>query len=190
MAIDQLHRAGTGRDESMSCVVQKTGASATALRVLIVDDDDFDAELVARSIARKGMPAVMERAPNARRALERLRCESFDVMLLDYTMPGCNGVEMLAALRRDSSAANLAVVMMSHSADEDLAVRCIEAGAQDFILKSEVNGARLQRAILHARTRASLTAPPRSASSNTWRRPMRSRGWRTATSSTRCCKWR
>ena len=63
-----------------------------------------------------------------------------------------NGLAVLKLLRQ-SSLNNTAVVMLSHSNDEELALECIEAGAQDFISKSEVTASRLMRAILHAKER-------------------------------------
>ena len=80
---------------------------------------------------------------------------SFDVILLDYQLPPTNGIEVLRLLRGIRNLST-AIVMLSHSNDENLALQCIEAGAQDFLMKVEVSSIRLKRAILLAKERYHL----------------------------------
>ena len=75
------------------------------------------------------------------------KTHNYDLILLDYQLPPSNGIEVLRELR-GSNEFSSAIVMVSHSNDEELAVRCVEAGAQDFLMKGEVTASRLKRSIL------------------------------------------
>jgi diguanylate cyclase (GGDEF)-like protein len=81
---------------------------------------------------------------------------TFDVVLLDYNLPLRNGIEMIVDIRKTQQQSNTAIVMMSTSEDEELALQCIEEGAQDFLIKSEISDKKLRRAILHSTARHHL----------------------------------
>nr|WP_168710989.1 GGDEF domain-containing response regulator [Ningiella ruwaisensis] len=126
------------------------------LDVLVVDDDYADRKIIRRTIAENTHNASVVEATSVAEGLERLRQQSFDVILLDYRMPHGNGIEMVRNLRARSDLGSVAIVMMSASESDELAVACLEAGAQDFILKSELQKLNLQRAIVHAQKRFEL----------------------------------
>jgi len=68
-------------------------------------------------------------------ALELLRREKFDVVMLDIQMPGMNGIEVLHALKQDPQLRHLPVIMLSALTDVDRVARCIELGAEDYLPK-------------------------------------------------------
>ncbi len=68
-------------------------------------------------------------------------------------MPQRDGIELLLEIRRAPLDNSVAIIMLSNSEEPALALECVRAGAQDFLLKSEVTGPRLERAILHSRAR-------------------------------------
>jgi diguanylate cyclase (GGDEF)-like protein len=76
--------------------------------------------------------------------------------LLDYNLPQRNGIDLLVAIKAMPDHKNLAVIMMSTSKADNLALNSINAGAQDFLVKTEINVFRLQRAILNAQARSNL----------------------------------
>ena len=80
----------------------------------------------------------------------------FDIILLDYNLPQRNGIDLLLELKVMPNHKDLAVIMMSTSKADDLALNSINAGAQDFLVKTEINAFRLQRAILSSQARACL----------------------------------
>lgn len=125
------------------------------MRVLIVDDDPVDREDVRRKLQR-GTECEVAVAANAEDALSAARERTFDVILLDYRLPGKDGIEVLLALRSEAVDSVTAVVMMSTVETEELALQCLRAGAQDFLVKSEISPTKLRRAILHAQTRYEL----------------------------------
>lgn len=99
-------------------------------RVLIVDDDAKLRELLASYLSDSGF-AVME-APNGTKALELLRREPFDAMVLDIMMPGLNGLDVLRTVRTFSS---VPVLMLTARGDEADRVVGLEVGADDYIAK-------------------------------------------------------
>jgi diguanylate cyclase (GGDEF)-like protein len=126
------------------------------LDVLLVDDDFADRKIIRRTIAENAYDVNVVEATSVTEGLEKLKLQSFDVILLDYKMPNGNGIEMVRILRARADLGSVAIVMMSASESDELAVACLEAGAQDFILKSELQKLNLQRAIVHAQKRFEL----------------------------------
>lgn len=122
------------------------------MNLLLIDDDAIDRINTKRALKQSGHPIEVIETSQAEEGLKLAEQHTFDLILLDYRLPGMTGLEMLKVLR-NSTPQPPAVVMLSHSEDEDLAIECIEAGAQDFVPKSEVTASRLIRAILHAKER-------------------------------------
>lgn len=126
------------------------------LDVLVVDDDFADRKIIRRTIAEHAYDVNVIEATSVAEGLAALKERSFDVILLDYKMPNGNGIELVKKLRAKADLGSVAIVMMSASESEELAVECLEAGAQDFILKSELEKLNLQRSIVHAQKRFEL----------------------------------
>ncbi|WP_438463924.1 two-component system response regulator [Marinomonas sp. PE14-40] len=126
------------------------------MNVLIVDDDKVDQELVLRALKKSHLDVSIDTAKTVDEGLELYQHNSYDIILLDYRMPERDGTEMIYELTQSSKSSNTAIVMMSSSEDEQLAIDCLKAGAHDFLMKSEVTGARLRRAVLQAQTRFEL----------------------------------
>lgn len=126
------------------------------MKILLVDDDQVDRELVKRALQKSDLSTQISEAVTVDQGLEMYTSDTYDIVLLDYQMPQRNGIEMIVELRNESKESGTAIVMMSSSENEELSLACIRAGAQDFLLKSEISAARLKRALLHASTRFEL----------------------------------
>jgi diguanylate cyclase (GGDEF)-like protein len=126
------------------------------LNVLLVDDDLADRKIIRRTLAENAVDIKIVEAVSVAEGLGMLRTQSFDAILLDYKMPGMSGLDMVQELRARPDLGSIAIVMMSSSENESLAVQCIEAGAQDFIQKSDLQRLNLHRAIVHAQKRFEL----------------------------------
>lgn len=124
--------------------------------LLIIDDDIVDRMAAVRTLKETGLQLreVRQTASSAE-GIALALAGDYDAILLDYQLPPSNGIEVLRELR-GSSDFSTAIVMLSNSHDEELALRCIEAGAQDFLMKSEVTASRLKRAVLLATERHQL----------------------------------
>ncbi|WP_160060875.1 putative bifunctional diguanylate cyclase/phosphodiesterase [Psychromonas sp. L1A2] len=126
------------------------------MNILIVDDDKIDREMIVRALTRSNILCNITQVDMVDRALEVLAHTAFDVVLLDYNLPQRNGIELLIELKDMPAKENTVVIMTSTSKEDDLATSSINAGAQDFLVKTEINAFRLQRAIANAQVRASL----------------------------------
>ena len=131
-------------------------------RLLVVDDTAADRELLSRRLQRDGHEVVA--ADTGERALELLGEGGFDLVLLDLMLPGMSGFEVLSQLKSGIHTRAIPVIMISALDEIDSAVRCIEAGAEDYlskpfnpvVLRARV-GACLERKRLHDRERAITT---------------------------------
>ena len=102
-------------------------------RVLVVDDDRVNRTLLTRSLEREGHR--VRGAENGLEALELLRDEPCDVVLLDILMPKLDGVSLLKRMKTDPALHDLPVIMISGVDETDSVVRCIEIGADDYLPK-------------------------------------------------------
>lgn len=126
------------------------------LNVLLVDDDLADRRILKRTLTENEADVKIVEAVSVEAGLCILQNQSFDVILLDYRLPGATGIEMVQELRSRADLGSVAIIMMSASSNEALAVKCIESGAQDFIQKSDIQSLNLHRAIVHAHKRFEL----------------------------------
>jgi adenylate cyclase len=116
--------------------------------LLVVDDDSMNREMLARRLQRSGFNITT--AENGRIALDLLKQRAFDLVLLDIIMPELNGFHTLEFIKADPKLRHLPVIMLTALDEVDSTVRCIEAGAEDYVPKP------FNTIILHARINASL----------------------------------
>jgi class 3 adenylate cyclase len=107
--------------------------SAVSGRILIVDDNASNRDLLSRRLAREGYRTTT--AEDAVAAFAQIAHETFDLVLLDLIMPGISGFEALCRLKNEASTRHIPVIMISALDELDSAVRCIEAGAEDYLPK-------------------------------------------------------
>lgn len=100
-------------------------------RILIVDDEKEAGEILSLRLKRRGAEPFY--APGGREALAWLAENSADIILLDIKMPDMDGLEVLAAVRKDHPA--LPVIILSGHADMASAARGMELGAFFYMLK-------------------------------------------------------
>lgn len=101
--------------------------------VLIVDDNAMNRELLTRRLARAGYTSTA--ASSGEEALEIMEDRRFDLVLLDYMMPGLSGLETLQAIKANSRLRSTPVIMLSATDEAGLMVRCILSGAEDYVAK-------------------------------------------------------
>ena len=102
-------------------------------RILVVDDIAVNRDLLERRLTREGHQVVAVESGTG--ALDLLPAENFDLILLDLMMPGMSGFEVLCRLKSSSPTRHIPVIMISALDELDSAVRCIEAGAEDYLPK-------------------------------------------------------
>ncbi len=109
---------------------------ATALipgHLLVVDDNETNRDMLSRRLRHQGYRVSM--AEDGRRALQAVRDQPVDLVLLDVLMPEMDGYETLKRLKADASLRDIPVIMISALDEIQSVVRCIEHGAEDYLPK-------------------------------------------------------
>ena len=116
--------------------------------LLVVDDDAANRDVLSRRLEHQGHE--VRTASNGKDALQMMAGEPFDVVLLDIMMPDIDGYEVLGRIKADDALRHLPVIMISAIDEVHSVVRCIEAGADDYLAKP------FDPTLLRARIGASL----------------------------------
>lgn len=116
--------------------------------ILVVDDNELNRDLLARYLNRQGHRVMT--AENGAQALDKIQQHPFDLVLLDIMMPEMNGYQVLEHLKADTELRHIPVIVISAVSDLDSVVRCIELGADDYLMKP------FNRVLLRARIGSSL----------------------------------
>jgi diguanylate cyclase (GGDEF)-like protein/PAS domain S-box-containing protein len=101
--------------------------------ILIVDDELMNLDMLSRRLRRCGF--AVDVAVNGSDALDKVRRQSFDLILLDQMMPEISGAEVLRCLRVDFSTEVLPIIMVTAVAESDKIAEALAAGANDYITK-------------------------------------------------------
>ena len=117
-------------------------------RLLIVDDNKVNRLLLARNVELLGHKAAL--AENGKVAMEMLKAQTYDLLLLDIEMPEMDGFQVLEALKADKALQDVAVIVTSSVEGLENIVRCIELGAEDYLSKP------VNKTLLGARVASSL----------------------------------
>lgn len=117
-------------------------------RILVVDDDAMNREMLSRRLQRMGYK--IREASNGNHALDELKQRPFDLVLLDIIMPELDGFRTLEFMKTDPMLRHVPVIMLTALDEVESTVRCIEAGAEDYVPKP------FNPVILRARINASL----------------------------------
>ncbi len=122
------------------------GPEAGQLRVLHVEDNALDAELVARALRRGGFSAAVVVVQGEKEFERELRAHRPDIVIADYNLPQWKGMEALDVLRREGL--DIPLILVSGALGDVTAVECIKRGATDYVLKDGL--ARLPEAVRRA----------------------------------------
>jgi class 3 adenylate cyclase/CheY-like chemotaxis protein len=122
---DLMRSLGPVRQEAYA--VTETGS------ILVVDDIEANRDLLSRRLTHDGHRVVS--VAGGLQALQALADDEFDLVLLDLMMPDINGFDVLVRMKADERLRRIPVIMITALADTESAVRCIEAGAEDYLPK-------------------------------------------------------
>ena len=125
-----------------------SGSADAAGTILIADDNRVNRLLLGRGLEHVGHTVVF--AEHGAQALDLLRRQRFDLMLLDVLMPALDGYGVLEEVKRDLHLRDIPIVVTSALDELDSVVRCLEMGAEDYLTKP------VNPVLLNARINASL----------------------------------
>lgn len=141
----------------------------TPVRVLLLEDNPTDARLVVELLDEENRannqamrsPFEVESVDRLATALDRLAQQAWDVLLLDLSLPDSEGFDTFE--RVHSRAPSIPILLLTGFQDEALGYQAIQAGAQDYLLKGQISGPLLARAIRYAIERSRLVTELRAA---------------------------
>lgn len=128
----------------------RDAAGGEPIRILLFEDDSVTARVICEMLRRAGR-CVVEHVESLSWGLDRLNSGGFDLILLDLGLPDSEGEATL--IRVHEQAHDLPIIVITAQRPDGLALRAVELGAQDYLLKSEVSSSSLARAIHYAVTR-------------------------------------
>lgn len=117
-------------------------------RLLVVDDNALNRDMLSRRLERRNYDVAV--ADDGVQALRMLEAERFDLVLLDWMMPGMSGIEVLQKVRATRSPVQLPIVMATAKTEAEDVVEALKAGANDYVTKP------LNFDVVHARIRTQL----------------------------------
>jgi two-component system, sensor histidine kinase and response regulator len=123
--------------------------------ILVVDDDESNRDVLSRRLTRQGHTVKI--AHNGTDALSLMADTVFDVVLLDIMMPDIDGYEVLRRIKTSDRLHHTAVIMISAVNEVQSVVRCIQAGAEDYLTKpfdATLLKARVDSSLMNSRLRA------------------------------------
>jgi len=126
--------------------------------ILIADDNEESRNLLSRCLEKQGYTVAT--ADNGRQALEMMAVENFDLLLLDILMPELDGYAVLKHMNADPKHKTLPVIVLTSETETSNVIRCIELGANDYLVKPfdmVVLRNRIVRALLNRRLREEVT---------------------------------
>ena len=102
-------------------------------KALVVEDDPDIVELLEHYLRAEGF--AVDALGDGKKALDRLRLESYDLLVLDLQLPGLDGLSLCAEVRRDKRTRDVPVVMLTARGDEADRIVGLEMGADDYVVK-------------------------------------------------------
>jgi PleD family two-component response regulator len=126
-----------------------TSNSPTPIRILLVDDDPVFAKVVKTVLQLyQGRTFVTTWKDSVESAMAEIEGKSeIDVILTDYYFPSSNGLELCVQLNQTGH--SIPIILLTSARDFKLAVEAMKLGVEDFLLKDEIEKARLPRTILN-----------------------------------------
>ena len=123
--------------------------NSDTIRVLLIEDNPGDSRLIREMVVDAGDSFVqLECADRLGTGLERLAAGDIDGLLLDLSLPDSQGLETFSTAY--ARAPGVATIVLTGLDDEELAVKAVRAGAQDYLVKGQVDGNLLVRSLRYA----------------------------------------
>jgi len=114
----------------------QNGSSQNRLRVLLIEDSPSDAEIEIVELRRAGFDVAADVVDTREQVRERLKKNTYDVILADYSLPNFRGMDALDIVRESSLTTPL--ILVTGALNSETAVECVKQGAMDYVLKDHL----------------------------------------------------
>ena len=129
--------------------------TSNSFKILLVEDDSGDAYLITNFLRESGFVDLeLIHATDLSAAIQYLHTESFHLILLDLSLPDSYGIDTLIILQKQAH--DLPIVVLTSNDDEDLALQALRLGAQDYLVKGQINSVWLRHTLSYALERSQL----------------------------------
>ena len=118
------------------------------IKILLIEDSLEDTIIIKEMLKETSIPLHLKNVDKLKSGFEKLFQEPFDVILLDLNLPDSWGFDTF--IRTYDQAPELPIVILSGFDDEEVAIRAVREGAQDYLIKGEIDGRLLSRSIYYA----------------------------------------
>lgn len=132
--------------ESDQLVSSKNGRSTVVYRIVFLEDNPDDVELIMHELVEAGMRVEFTRVDNKKKFIRTVREFQPDIILADYSLFSFNGVEAFQMMKNEKL--DLPFILVTGVLSEQMALQCLKGGIDDFVLKS--NFKRLPQAMTNA----------------------------------------
>ncbi|NOY67667.1 MAG: response regulator, partial [Gammaproteobacteria bacterium] len=129
--------------------------------ILIADDNEMNRDMLCRRLEKQGYTVAV--ANDGQQALDLMTVEDFDLLLLDIMMPVLDGYGVLKVMRADEKLKSVPVIVLTAESESSNIIRCIELGANDYLVKPfdmVVLRNRIVRSLLNRRFRENISGDP------------------------------
>lgn len=124
------------------------------INILLIEDDPGDMFLIAEMLSGAGNDFHLEQAERLSSGLERIAGGGLDIILLDMNLPDSSGIDTL--IRVLKAPTDMPIIVLTGLADEDFGTKAVKSGAQDYLVKGEIDSRILKRAISYSIERHKL----------------------------------
>lgn len=104
------------------------------IKILVVDDTPMIRNIIKDILMKLGYNNIKD-AENGIHALQKLKEEKFDLVFLDWNMPGMQGIDVLREMRKSETYKNTPVIMVTAEAEKEKVITAINEGVSDYIVK-------------------------------------------------------
>jgi CheY-like chemotaxis protein len=125
--------------------------------ILLVDDEAINLDVLSRRLGREGY--LVNQADSGKKALDLMKVQQFDLVILDVRMPGMDGIEVLKQIKADAKTRATPVIMLSAHSTDKVIRKCLLLGAADYLAKPLIMDLARNRIELNLRNQASLPHP-------------------------------
>jgi PAS domain S-box-containing protein len=130
-------------------------ATDNSIHVLLIEDNPGDVRLISEMLQEaKGRKIVLEHCATLTQGLQALSKNDFSILLLDLTLPDSIGFDTFVKVYTQNP--QIPIVVLTGTNDEELAIKSVRTGAQDYLIKGQIDGSLLSRSISYAIERAGL----------------------------------
>jgi len=130
-------------------------ATDEVIRALLIEDNQGDARLLRELLKEmKGLQIVLEHQISLHAGIQALAQNAYDVLLLDLSLPDSMGFDTFVKVYSQNP--EIPIIILTGLRDEEMAVKSVRTGAQDYLVKGQIDSVHLSRSISYAIERAAL----------------------------------